>query len=705
MSPWWGTSPHYYALPAPGAAVRNNDGPGAPPAKSAYSRASARPAEPAGSAVPAAPAAPDLPVARVAVDSPLPHLDRPFDYLVPPEMDTEAQPGTRVRVRFAGRLLDGWVLERAASSEHGGRLAPLHKAVSAEPVLVPEIAGLARAVADRWAGTLSDVVRLAVPPRHARVEAEPLGASGVIPGAIPSPPTPGGWSSYVGGERFLDALVAGDAPRAVWRALPGPGWPAEIAAAAQATLASGRGVVIVVPDARDLARVEDALKRAVGAECFVALTAELGPAQRYRRWLAVRRGVVRCAVGTRAAAWAPVRDLGLVVCWDDGDDLLKELRAPYPHLRDVLVLRAHRAGAGALIGGSATSVEAELLIARRWAQALAADRPTLRAAAPRVEVAGDDRQQERDAAASSARLPTLAWQAARESLAAGAPVLVQVPRTGYQPAVACSRCRTPARCVACAGPLGRVSGGPGPLACRWCGRPAADWACPVCEHRDLRAMVVGSRRTAEELGRSFPGVTVRTSDRDGIVGRVGAVPALVVCTPGAEPVADDGYGAVLLLDGAAMLARADLRAGEEALRRWLAAAALARPAPAGGRVVLMADASLAPVQALVRWDPSGFARREYAERAELGLPPAVRMAALDGAAADVAALLAAAAPLPASAQVLGPVPHDGGDRLIVRVMRSDGQALAGRLHVGLGVLSARKATGPVRVELDPLSPV
>ncbi len=620
---------------------------------------------------------------------------------MPAALDDVAQPGTRVRVRFAGRLVDGWLLERVAVSDHAGRLTPLAKVVSAEPVLSPEIAGLLRAAADRWAGTFADVVRLAVPPRHARVEAEPTGSLA----SSPAPPEPGGWASYVGGPRFLAALAEGGAPRAIWRALPGPGWPGQIATAAQATLAAGRGVLVVVPDTRDLARVDGALLEAVGADRYVALTADLGPAQRYRRWLAVRRGTVRCVVGTRAAAWAPVRDLGLVVCWDDGDDLHKEPRAPYPHVRDLLVLRAHRAGAGALVGGFAPSVEAELLIARRWAQPLGPDRATLRSATPRVEVAGDDRQQERDAAAASARLPSLAWQAARESLAAGAPVLVQVPRTGYQPAVACSRCRTPARCRACAGPLGRFSGGPGPLACRWCGRPAADWACPECEHRELRATVVGNRRTAEELGRSFPGVAVRTSDRDGIVTRVDATPALVVATPGAEPVADGGYGAVLLLDGAAMLARADLRAGEEALRRWLAAAALARPATTGGRVVVMADAGLAPVQALVRWDPSGFARREYGERAELGLPPAVRMAALDGAAGDVAALLVAAAPLPGSAEILGPVPHGEGERMLVRVARADGQDLAARLHAGLGVLSARKATGPVRVELDPLSPV
>jgi primosomal protein N' (replication factor Y) len=115
----------------------------------------------------------DRPVARVVVDVGLAHLDRPFDYLVPAGLSDAAGPGTRVRVRFAGRLVDGFVAERAEASEHAGRLAFLQRVVSAEPVLAPETLELAREVAAHYAGTVPDVLRLAVPPRHARTESEP----------------------------------------------------------------------------------------------------------------------------------------------------------------------------------------------------------------------------------------------------------------------------------------------------------------------------------------------------------------------------------------------------------------------------------------------------------------------------------------------------------------------------------------------------
>ncbi|MZE80235.1 primosome assembly protein PriA, partial [Streptomyces sp. SID5475] len=102
------------------------------------------------------------------------------------------------------------------------------------------------------------------------------------------------------------------------------------------------------------------------------------------------------------------------------------------------------------------------------------------------------------------------------------------------------------------------------------------WHCPECGGARLRGQVFGARRTAEELGRAFPAVPVRTSGRDHVLDTVPDAPALVVSTPGAEPVAEGGYAAALLLDGWAMLGRPDLRAGEETLRRWLGAAALVR---------------------------------------------------------------------------------------------------------------------------------
>jgi primosomal protein N' (replication factor Y) len=395
------------------------------------------------------------------------------------------------------------------------------------------------------------------------------------------------------------------------------------------------------------------------------------------------------------------------VLWDDGDDLHAEPRAPYPHARDVAVLRCSMAGCALLLAGFAETAESALLLSTGWAHRIAAERSAVRRSAPRIAAAGDDAELERDPVARSARLPAIAFRAARTALADGRPVLVQVPRRGYLPTLACARDRSPARCQHCSGPLAAAAA-EAPPNCRWCGRPAAGWRCPNCGGSRLRAAVVGSARTAEELGRAFPGSVLRTSSGESVLAEVPTGPSVVVATPGAEPLVAGGYGAALLLDGWALLSRPDLRAAEETLRRWANAIALVAP---DGAVVIGADAGIPAVQAAVRWDPAGFADRELADRQQLHFPPAGRMASLTGAPADVAELLSVSK-LPTSTEELGSVPasasrRDSAEavdqiRALLRVPRAEGAALAEALHAGAAIRSARKSGGPVRIMLDPL---
>ncbi|WP_319943462.1 primosomal protein N' family DNA-binding protein [Nocardia aurantia] len=966
------------------------------------------------------------------------HLDRDFDYLVPPDMDALAQPGVRVRVRFSGRLVDGYLLERLDHTDHTGRLMPLDRVVSGERVLTPDILRLVTAVAARYAGTRADVLRLAIPPRHARTEAEdpnkppkkrgkqalpasdggaagdvaaepsgvgtdsesvaptpdadsdstsdrdpepnpvsvdsgspdmnvpvrmesaaphddsvsgagpahgvgepvgafddgrhhnsadadagpigpaepvyqarpdaaqiddndhsaagvlddtepdtsvrsaknPLGGSAHIevgaeaagrgdpvgrdrtpspverdgPGGheyvvghrgatghddsgtassrarsgdvdaarepVDSPGTAAGnapherrdtgdrpmredaadrpeneptdvvavdlsrfdaWGRYRHGMSFIGALAQGKGPRAAWQALPGEDWAARLAELAAVTVAAGRSVIVMVPDQRDLDRVLAACTNLVGDKA-VGLAAGLGPAARYRRWLAILRGTARIVVGTRSAVFAPARDLGLIMIWDDGDDTFAEPRAPYPHAREVAMLRIHESGAAFVAGGFARTAEIQAAVRTGWAHDLIADRSVVREHAPRISAPGDtDVALERDPVARAVRIPGVAFTAARRALSAGMPVLVQVPRRGYVPALACSKCRTPARCRHCNGPLALPDGndphtgsgdrravgaraqrrgaaaaaalhesapresarpdepGPGAIrsvhpgsarelgitlsrkesgavahspSCRWCGKVEAAFRCSTCGSRVLRGTVIGAARTAEELGRAFPGIPIRGSGGAEVLDEVPDGPQVVVSTIGAEPSAPGGYGVALLLDGWALLGRADLRAAEDALRRWLSAATLVRPT---GQVIVMAEPSLPTVQALVRWDPIGHADLELDARTEVRFPPAVRLAAVDGTTDSVTELLSEAK-LPDGVELLGPVPLPPGarkpfssgdspgevERMILRVDRSAGAALSRALTAAQAVRSTHRDGAPLRVQIDPV---
>lgn len=680
----------------------------------------------------------DLPVARVLIESSLPHLDRPFDYSVPAALDAEARPGVRVKVKFNGQELAGYLLDRTATSDAGHPLVPLYKVVSPVPVLTPAVAELAGRIAARYAGTVSDVLRVAVPPRMAKLEKEyaPEGRldpelfgtemsgpeiSGPATGvSLPSPGAGSVWASYRNGPAFLAHLGAGESPRAVLTALQGcgpGGWPRLVAEAVAAVRLSGRGAVVVVPDYRDLDRVESALLELLPAGDVARLTADDGQTPRYRSFLRVLSGAAGVAVGTRSAAYAPVHNLGLVVCWDDGDDLHIEQRSPYAHSREVLLLRAGQEGAACLLAAHSRSTETERLVESGWARPVEAERTVIRRTVPRVLNTADSYELEHDPLARIARLPGAAWRAAKEGLERG-PVLVQVARAGYAPSLVCETCREPARCTACSGPLA-IAGPSGSTAvpqCRWCSSPAPAWRCGTCNGVRLRRGATGALRTAEELGRAFPGKPVITSSGDQVKATVPDTKALVVATVGAEPVAPAGYAAALLLDGDSLLRRENLRAGEDAVRRWFNAAALVRPAPEGGLVVITAD-DAAGVGALLRWDPAGYAGRELALRQELQLPPAVRVASITGVRTAVGhfteavqqrlaahgTVLRTAGPaplmLPAAAR---PTPRDSGEevRTLLFIPYAQAADVTAVLRAVKAAAAAKRSDDPVQLRLD-----
>jgi len=653
----------------------------------------------------------DLPVARVHVDVGLPHLDRLFDYAVPEALDHAAVPGSRVRVRFSGRLVDGYVVERVAESELA-RLAPLSKSLSDEVVLPVETIELVRAVADHYAGTFSDVVRLAVPPRHAateKAEVKPLPESGA-PDASPGP-----LAAYPDGAGYVSALASGASPRAAWTVVPVAAaigdWTEGFAAAAAACVASGRSAVLVVPDVKDVARLLPAVERRVGRGLVVRQSADLGPAARYRAFLRGLRGQARVVVGTRSAVFAPVVDLGLVCVWDDGDDLLSDPHAPYPHARDVAAIRVTQRGAGLLLGSYSRTAEVQSWVGRSWLHPIALTADRARTEAPAVRVAADDDfALERDPAARAARLPHQAFSVVRAGLAQG-PILVQVPRAGYVVSLSCQTCREPVRCPHCRGRV-RTESSPGSgdalTTCTWCGRAVLGWSCPNCGGTRWRSTRVGSERTAEELGKAFPGTTVRQSSLGKVLTTVGSEPCLVVATPGAEPVADGGYAAALLLDTSVLLNRPDLRAAEEALRRWFLATALVRPASDGGTVLAVGPSGSRPLQALTRVDPVGFAERELADRVEAELPPAVFLAVAQGEWAALTELAGAVAEV-AGAAALGPAlvvaTEDGADqlaRLVIRAPLASGPPFVATLRAFLAARSARKDQRQLRIKVDPV---
>lgn len=635
------------------------------------------------------PIAATLPVAQVVIDSPLPHLDRMFDYAVPEKLDLIAQPGVRVRVRFAGKLTDGWLISRSAETDHEGALAPLANVISPEVALLPEVLELARSVAARQSGVLSDVLRNAVPNRHAGAEETVFPDAAIIPVIEAA-----AWTDYVGGAALVRRSLDRQQPRAI--VTTGGDNPAQLLAEYALSIANAdQGVIIVVPDRAAIDRVLFALAHSgCPRDAVTTIAADDGPSKRYRSWLAALRGSASIVVGTRNAVFAPVKNLGAICVWDDWNDTLADPQAPYWHARDVAVLRSAQQETALVFIGATMSVETFALMP--WLAHVARTREQQRELSPRVRSALDDTAEKLNPAARGARIPSLVMQTMKAALVKG-PVLVLVARTGYTPRLVCDQCRTPALCSLCNGSLTETERSSAPT-CHLCGHIEATWSCGKCKGTRVRATVVGSSRTAEELGRAFPGIAVRNSSSDHILRDVDSRPAIVVATAGAAPVAREGYAAAILLDGNSMLSRPDLAANQETYAKWNECVSLVR---SDGEVVVVADSDHPAVQALIRHDPAGFAAREFDQRTQVQLPPAVRLAVLTGSQSDVDEVIEMSV-FDESISVRGPVPgRDGQVRMLVTVAKSGGLKLAETLKAVTAARSAKRKGSQVNVRIDP----
>ena len=386
---------------------------------------------------------------------PLAHLDRPFDYAVPAAMADAARARRRVKVRFAGQDVDGYVVARVATSDHPGRLAPLRRVVSAEPVLAPQVAAL---TADARRAVRRHPVRRAPAGRPAAAR-DHREASRPRPSRSPRPSdaaaAEAAWAGHDAGAAFLRHLADGWQPaRGVGRR-PGDrlagAWSPHAAAA---TYAGGRGALVVRARRQGRRPGRRRAHRGPRARASTSRSPPTpGPAgATATSWPSAAGAAPGRRRHPRRGLRARSTTSGLVVIWDDGDDLHAEPRAPYPHTRETLLLRAEREGAAALVGGFVRTVEARVPPPHRLGPR-ARRRP---ATVLRERVTGLDRRRHRPrpraATRSRARPGSRARCTTRSATrSSDGPVLVQTPRLGYAAALACERCRTPARCAACQG--------------------------------------------------------------------------------------------------------------------------------------------------------------------------------------------------------------------------------------------------------------
>ena len=526
--------------------------------------------------------------ARVVFQSPLPALDREFEYIVPPDLVAAIQVGCRVKVPFAGQSKEGFVVALEKVREFPGKLSSVSSIVSTFPVLKSHVYQLLKAVSVRQCCSVGELLDNAVPKRSVRVEKA---------FAFNTFET----SSKPAGQKFAELV------RPVFETGTGlPSYVSRVSSLASEYFLSGRSVIVCVPDFRDVKSLSQLLKKSIPADLLTIVDSSEVGSKRYEAFLSQLQNDVRVVLGTRSAIYSPVNADAAIIVWDDGDQSHQDQQAPYLTTREIALIRQAQFQSPLHFVSHARSTEVQRLVEIGYL-----NESPLDSWRPKVAIS------------EGRGLDGTAFKAIKRGLEIG-PVLFQVAAPGTARSLYCSSCNARSQCNKCNGPLWMNANGQ--IVCRWCGQFNLAFSCKGCAGSKLSQGPAGASRWVEQLGKSFPGIPIREVTAENGPFEVSSRPQIVVATPGIEPIAPNGYFAIVLVDCFAQLSRDSLRAPEDALRSWLNALGFMSPSGTAVAVGVSPEVS----KALSLGDVIGTASELLAEREELGFPPARRIVSAIG---------------------------------------------------------------------------
>ncbi len=623
-------------------------------------------------------------VVRVAVDAPQHSgLNAPLDYA----SERVLASGSLVRVPLGKRELLGIVWPGDAIGEPAPALRPVTAVFDALPPLGQAWCRLLDFAAGYYQRSVGELASAVLPPQLRELSPEQLSArlrklhKKPARAAAAEPVRPALAAEQAEAVARIQAQLAAPSPKPMLLfGVTGSGKTEVYLRAAEAALASGRQVLVLVPEINLTPQLEARFTERFAALlpeplAIVSLHSALTPAQRLQNWLAAHLGRARLVLGTRLAVFASLPDLGLIVVDEEHDPSYKQQDGARYSARDLAVWRAHDAKVPVVLGSATPSLES-------WQHAESGryERLTLTTrigggALPRVKLFDMKALPPSAGVTTALTAPLLA--ALKERLDRGEQSLVFLNRRGYAPVLHCGECQWKSDCPHCS--AWRVfHKRDRTVRCHHCGfTERVPQACPNCGNHDIAPLGRGTERLEEQLAEALPGARVMRIDADS-TRRKGELEAQLQAVHDGDvdilvgtQMITKGHDfrrirfvAAVNPDGA--LFSSDFRAPERLFALLMQAGGRAGRDAAGESPAEMwvqtwhRDHAL--YQALARHDYVRFARDQLAERQSAGLPPFAHLALLRAEArtAEAAqAFLAAAAELMQDDGVLvyPPVPH------------------------------------------------
>jgi primosomal protein N' (replication factor Y) len=571
---------------------------------------------------------------------------------VPEALSGAILEGARVVVPFGKRTVTGYVLGLSPTSDHPSP-RPIESLADEPPLLQRYQVELARWIAAYYAAPLAETVRAMIPPgiralkagskrkRGPRVESRDRTLAAAHQDVAEAKLTAAQAAAVAAVEEALEARRG----RLLLHGVTGSGKTEVYLEAIAACLALGRGAIVLVPEVSLTPQVTGRFaERFAGA--IAVLHSRLTPSEKALEWNRLRRGEATVAIGPRAAIFAPIPDLGLVIVDEEHSVTYKQLRVPRYHAVDVAHRLAELAGAVVLLGSATPSVvsyEAHGRAEGAFDGARVLELPERYGGEPLPAMELIDMRRD-DGWSFNRPLGERMVELCREELAAGGQVILYLNRRGLAWYARCRKCGESVGCPNCSVSL-VYHGVTRTLACHYCGHSQPlPTNCPNCDARDLRTVGFGTERIQAEAERLFPGARTLRLDRDTARTRDsyyglwedfsrGRADILVGTSLVAKGWDLPRVGLVGVVDADQALQYPDFRAAEDTFASLVQVGGRARRS--GSRVAVQTmNPHHYAIRLAVGHDYHGFFAEELAVREALNFPPFCRLVDITASAAD-----------------------------------------------------------------------
>jgi len=617
---------------------------------------------------------------------------RAFTYEVP----DEAEKGSVVEVLFGNARRRGVVTEVDVDLPQGVDAASIERVAETLP---PALVDLALWIADYYGSTPARALALVAP-----FNAKRRGERREIGGAIAAEPAPTKLSdTQVAAHARIEELLDTGGGNVLLRGATGSGKTEVYIRACEASLARGRGAIVLVPEIALTPQALGRFRERFGDRVAV-LHSGLSEAERRDERERIASGEAPVVLGARSAVFAPVPSLGVICVDEEHDASYKQESDPRYDARTVAAKRASLEGAVAVFGSATPRPES-------W-QSLERLELGGRLAAPLPSVRIVDLRREKGYPLSAPLLAALGGVVESDGKA-----ILLLNRRGLAPAVHCRACGTTRRCPNC--DVALTLHGDEALHCHHCGRvEAMGDTCPTCGSAELARIGAGTQRLERELAKHVPELEVIRLDADvtdvrAPLERFAQTKRAVLV--GTQMVAKghhfEGVELAAVVDADTGLGLPDFRAEEKTFQLLTQLAGRSgRDAP--GRVLVQTfQPDARAIVHAARHDVSGFLTEELERRRALGYPPFAHLVRIVVSGPDQADATRALEELKAGLgghELLGPAPLlrlRGRSRAQLVAKTQHSRALASRAASLLAAAAPamRRAGLTAVVDVDPQS--